>query len=109
MFPVIIDQPGPLPITVSGKWPSSNTIVVAVAGSGYTRSPNTMMGIKATLGDGTVVGSLSHFANPASTHLTFPTGFHAIQAGYLDFTLTLSASTDTVTDLNDHFVVSFLY
>lgn len=109
MYPVIIDQPGPLPITVTGKWPSSSMVVVAVSGSAYTGTPNTMMKITATLGDGTVVGSLTHFANPASTHLTFPTSFHAIQAKYSDFTLTLSASSDTTTDYNDQFTVAFIY
>lgn len=109
MNPVIIDQAGPLPITVTGQWPSSSTVVVAVSGSAYSGTANTMMGIEATLGDGTVVGSLTHFANPASTHLAFPTSFHAIQANYGEFTLTLSASSDTTTDYNDHFTVAFLY
>lgn len=109
MNPVIIDQAGPLPITVTGQWPSSDTVIVAVSGSAYANTANTMLAVKATFKDGTVVGSLTQYANQPGMHLSFPTGFHAVDGGYGEFTLTLSASGDTVTDFNDHFTVSLLY
>lgn len=106
--PVIIDQAGPLPISATVKWPSSNTVVVAVSGSAYTETPNTMMSMTVTIKD-TTVATLNHYANPSLTHLAFPTAFHAIAGGYGEFTITLNAGSGTITDVNDHFTVALLY
>ncbi|HEY0015941.1 MAG TPA: hypothetical protein VGC13_06465 [Longimicrobium sp.] len=108
-FPVIIDQAGPLPISTTVQWPSSNTVVIAVSGSAYAKTPGTMLNVKVNMA-GTWIGTIQMFANQATTHLAFPTGFTAVKGGYGQFTLTLSAADgNTLTDANDHFTVALLY
>jgi hypothetical protein len=107
--PVIINQPGPLPIKATIPWPSTNTVVVAVSGSAYTNAPNTLLRMDVLIG-GEKVGELKHFANPASTHLAFPTAFIAIQGAFGDTTVVLTPSNgNTNTDYNDTFTVALLY
>ena len=108
MNPVIIDQAGPLPISTTVQWPSSNTVVMAFSGSASVQTPKTMMRVNATIKDATVA-TLTHFANPASTHLAFATAFHAVNGEFGQFTLTLTAAAGTITDSNDHFTVTLLY
>lgn len=109
MSPVIINQAGPLPIKTTIPWPSSNTVVVAVSGSAYTQATNTVLAVDVTVG-GTEIGTLQQFANPAGTHLAFPTGFYAVNGAFGNVTVTLSAANGTtVTDYNDHFTVALLY
>jgi hypothetical protein len=109
MNPVIINQAGPLPITVTIPWPSSNTVVVAVSGSAFVNTPNTLMSMKLTNRDGVAIGVVRQAGNPAGTHLAFPTGFHAVNGVSGDETLTLGAGNGTITDFNDHFTVALLY
>jgi hypothetical protein len=108
MFPVIIDQAGPLPIKTSVKWPSSNTIVVAVSGSAYAQKPGTMLTVKLTIHDTTE--TIQVYANQASTHMALPTGFFARDGEYGQVDVTLSAADgNTFTDQNDHFQVALIY
>jgi hypothetical protein len=108
MFPVIIDQAGPLPIKTSVKWPSSNTVVVAVSGSAYAQKPGTMLTVKLTIHDTTE--TIQVYANQASTHMALPTGFFARDGEYGQVDVTLSAvDGNTVTDQNDHFQVALIY
>jgi len=108
-FPVIIDQAGPLPISTTVQWPSSNTVIIAVSGSAFAQTPSTMLRAKVHIA-GTWIGSVQIYANQATTHLAFPTGFIAVKGGYGEFTLTLTAADgNTLTDANDHFTVALLY
>jgi hypothetical protein len=108
-FPVIIDQAGPLPISTTVQWPSSNTVIVAVSGSAFTQRPGAILRVKMSIG-GTWVSSAQMCANQAGTHLTIPTSFYATKGVQGEFTLTLSAADgNTLTDANDHFTVALLY
>lgn len=108
-FPVIIDQAGPLPISTTVQWPSSNTVIVAVSGSAFTQRPGTILRVKMYIG-GTWVSSAQMCANQAGTHLTIPTSFYATKGIQGEFTLTLSAADgNTLTDANDRFTVALLY
>ncbi len=109
MFPVIINQAGPLPITVNVDWPSSGSVMVAVSGSAFTNNPNTTLAVKVTV-HSTTLGTVQHYANPAGTHLAFPTAFFAVngEIGPTTFTLT-AANATTITDQNDHFTVALIY
>lgn len=108
MFPVIIDQAGPLPIKATVQWPSTNTVILAVSGSAYAQNPGTMLRVRVNIKN-TWIGSIQVFANQASTHLTLPTGFLATNGEYGEFTLSLTADGGTVTDQNDRFTVALLY
>jgi len=108
MFPVIIDQAGPLPIKTTVKWPSSNTVVVAVSGSAYAQKPGTMLTVKLSINDTTE--TIQVYANQASTHMALPAGFFARNGEYGQFDVTLSAGDgNTFTDQNDHFQVALIY
>ena len=106
--PVIIDQAGPLPIKTTVKWPSTNTVVVAVSGSAYAQKPGTLLTVKLTIHNTTE--TIQVYANQASTHMALPTGFFAIDGEYGQFDITLSAGDgNTFTDQNDHFQVALIY
>ena len=108
-FPVIIDQAGPLPISTTVDWPSSNTVIIAVSGSAFAQKPNAMLRVKVYVA-GTWISSAQIYANQAATHLTLPTSFFATHGGQGEFTLTLSAADgNTQTDANDRFTVALLY
>lgn len=107
-FPVIIDQAGPLPISTDVKWPSSETVVVAVSGTAYAQAPGTMLRVRLYIRD-TWIGSIQLMANQASQHVTLPTGFILTTGEYGEFTVKLAADAGTVTDQNDRFTVALLY
>lgn len=108
-FPVILNQPGPLPISTTVRWPSSNKVIVAVSGSASAQKAGTMLRVKVYIA-GTWINSIQMYANQAATHLTIPTGLFATTGGEGEFTLTLSAiDGNTLTDANDHFTVALLY
>ena len=109
MFPVIINQAGPLPIKVTVDWPSSGAVMVAVSGSAWTQSPNTTLAVQVSV-HATTLGTMQQVANPAGTHLAFPTAFFSVngEIGSTTFTLT-AANATTVTDQNDHFTVALIY
>lgn len=108
-FPVIIDQAGPLPISTKVNWPSSNTVIVAVSGSAFAKTPGTILRVKMSIG-GTGVSIAQVCANQAATHLAIPTSFYATKGIPGEFTLTLSAADgNTLTDANDRFTVALLY
>lgn len=107
-FPVIIDQAGPLPIKTTIKWPSTNTVIMAVSGSAFTQKPATMLSVRISIKD--TWNTIRMFANQAGMHLAFPTGFFAVNGEFGDVTITLSAADgNTLTDQNDHFTVALLY
>lgn len=106
---VIHHQAGPLPITMKIDWPSNAPVVVAVSGSAWTPSPNTMLQVKVSI-HSTWVGSLQHFANPAGTHLAFPDGLFVVDGDFGETSITLTAGNGaTVTDPNDLFTVAVIY
>ena len=104
----IIDQAGPLPISKAVQWPSSNTVIVAVSCSAWAQQPNTPLAIRVSL-DATVLGTMQMYANQASTHTGFPTGFYAVNDEQGQVTVTLNPGTGTITDQNDHFTVTLIY
>jgi hypothetical protein len=107
---VIIDQPGPLPINTRIRWPSSNPVVMAVSGSAYGKTANSMLAVQVSVGLTNIV-TLSEFANPAGTHMAFPTAFPLVSNGVIgDAPLSITAATPaTLTDSNDRFTITLIY
>lgn len=104
----IIDQAGPLPINKAVQWPSSNTVMVAVSGSAWAQASNTPIAVRVSI-DATVIGTLQMYANQASTHIGFPTGFYAVKNEQGQVNVTLNPQAGTITDQNDHFTVTLIY
>jgi hypothetical protein len=106
---MVLRQPGPLPIKTSVKWPTSDSVVVAVSGSAWTKAANRTLAVNLTVGS-QQVGTLQLFANPTSTHLAFPSGFFESTQPLGDTPVTLTAgNADTVTDQNDIFTVTLIF
>ncbi len=108
MSPTIIDQAGPLPISKTVQWPSSNTVLVAVSASAWAQQPNTPLSVRVSL-DATAIGTLQMYANQPTTHVGFPTGFYAVKNQQGEVTVTLNAAAGTTTDQNDRFTVTLIY
>jgi hypothetical protein len=109
MSQVVINQAGPLPITMKLSWPSTETVLVAVSGSAWSQKPNSMMAVKLTI-HSTTIGTLQLFANAAGTHLAFPTAFFAVNGEFGETSIVLTAvDGNTLTDQNDHFTVALIY
>ena len=105
----VISQAGPLPIQAEITWPSSEPVVVAVSGSAWTKTPNSMLMVQVSVNE-KPIGVLQLFANPASTHLCLPAGFFVTQQPIADSVVSLTAGNGTTaTDGNDNFTVTLIF
>jgi len=99
-----INSTGQLPL--SGTFSSSGgTLLISVAGSGYTSAASTLIGMDIKL-DGTTIDSATLFANPALTHLAFVPATIKAGAGVGPHTISLVARPGTITDTTDYFRVT---
>jgi hypothetical protein len=105
----IIEQNGPLPIKVAPNIQSDAPAMVMVAGSVWSSSPASMVGVELFI-DGNLEAKAQIFANQASTHLavvpftfsyTFTIGQHTFELDKL--------TGPTMADQNDFFQVTLLY
>ena len=109
MSKVVIQKAGPLPISVNLPWPSTNTVLVAVSGSVWSKVPNAMVGMSVTI-HGEMAGKMQLYANDALMHVALPTGFYAVHGDFSSTTITLAAANPTtVGDSNDTFTVALIY
>lgn len=108
---VILNQKGPLPITVNFSAPGDSPYYLEVNGSVWTTTANSIIGIQVEL-DGQVLGTAQIFSNTASTHRAVVPGYFPIQLAYgKQHSLTLSAApgSATTSDYNDFFTVVIHY
>lgn len=108
---LILNKPGPLPITVNFNAPGDSPYYLEVNGSVWTSTANSMIGIQVQL-DGQVLGVVKIFSNTPSTHRACVPGYFPIQLAYgKEHTLILSAApgTPTTSDLNDNFTAVIHY
>jgi hypothetical protein len=109
----IIAQYGPLPIQVTADIETDGPTVVTVAGSVWTTTYGTMIGVTLLI-DGNPVAKAPIFSNGQNTHravipVSFPYTFTS--SGKVNqHTFTLEEMTpETTSDSNDYFSVSVLY
>lgn len=108
---VIVQQKGPLPITVNFNPPGDAPIYLEVSGSVWTATANNMIGIQVQL-DGQTLGVCQLFSNGANTHRAVVPGYFPIQLAYgKQHTLVLSVApgTTTTSDFNDFFTAVIHY
>jgi hypothetical protein len=105
---VIVSQVGPLPITATFAAPGDMPMYLEVNGSIWTQSVNTLIGIVVAL-DGKVVGKAQIFSNGNATHRAVVPADIKVQLSQGQHTLTLSADSSTVSDLNDRYVAVLQY
>lgn len=95
---------GPLPRTGSFivTEPAGATILLEVAGSGFSSAPG-LRSIEVRV-DGTLIGTLDQFFNQANVHQTFtPRTFNLQGLTVGPHTVTLTAGAGLNTDANDRF------
>lgn len=106
---VIIQQAGPLPITLNFQAPGDEPMILEVNGSVWTQSANTMIGIGIKL-DGNVVGAAQIYSNGTATHRAVVPAYVPIQLSQGQHTLSLYPNTaSTVSDFNDFFTAAIGY
>jgi hypothetical protein len=100
---VIVNQAGPLPITVNFNAPGDEPMYLEVNGSVWSQNPNNMIGIGIAL-DGQALGAAQVFSNGNTTHRAVVPAYIPIQLGQGQHTLSLSLNTAaTVSDYNDFY------
>lgn len=103
---VLINQVGPLPISVTFQAPADGPVSFFLSGSGWTANQDSWVWIALEL-DGVAVASTGVFANAATQHMAVVPVFATadLKAGQRTLKL-MAGNTTTVTDLNDFFHVS---
>lgn len=105
----VINQKGPLPITAAFEALSDAQALIMLSGSVWSNTSNESIGIQIAV-DGTVIGTASIFANPATTHMSVVPIVIPYTFGFSGHKVTLSAATgNTVGDQNDYYMVTILY
>jgi len=97
---VILSQAGPLPVAATFAAPGDMPMYLVVNGSAWTRSVNRLIGIVVGL-DGGVVGKAQIWPNGSATHRAVVPAYIKVQPGQGQHTLTLSADSNTVSDVNE--------
>ncbi|MDT4955968.1 MAG: hypothetical protein QOJ02_4106 [Acidobacteriota bacterium] len=99
---VIVAQVGPLPITTPFAAPGDAPMYLEVNGSVWTQSVDKLIGIVVAL-DGKVVGKAQIWSNGTATHRAVVPAYIKVQLTQGQHTLTLSADSNTISDLNDRY------
>jgi hypothetical protein len=100
---VIINQAGPLPITVSFNAPGNGPIYLEINGTVWSQQANQMIGIAVAL-DGHAVGKAQIFSNGTATHRAVVPANIPIQLTQGTHKLVLSPNNSaTVSDFNDFY------
>lgn len=105
---VIVAQAGPLPITTTFAAPGDAPMYLEVNGSVWTQSVNQLIGIVVEL-DGKVVGKAQIWSNGNATHRAVVPAYIKVKLTQGKHTLTLSADSHTVSDLNDRYTAVLQY
>jgi hypothetical protein len=104
----IINQVGPLPITVQFNAIGDFPMYLEVNGSVWTQTANVMIGIDIAI-DGQPVGTAHIFSNGPTTHRAVVPAYIQVKLAQGSHKLTLSASQNTVSDFNDFYTAVIHY
>jgi hypothetical protein len=106
---VIIQQKGPLPITVNFNAIGDSPMYLEVNGSVWSQNANNMIGIAIKL-DNKPVGVAQIFSNGTATHRAVVPAYIAIKLTQGGHTLSLSANNAaTLSDFNDFYTAVIHY
>jgi len=104
----IISAAGPLPLSHKFTPMADGPVAFIVTGTAWSTSAPGMIGIQVAL-NGLSIGATALFANQNSVHMTLPPVFlNAKIASSHPQEITITAMANTVTDLNDRFVVQLI-
>lgn len=106
---IIVNQAGPLPITVPFSSPSDAPMYLEVNGSVWAPSANNMIGIGIDL-DGQTIGAAQIFSNGNATHRAVVPAYIPIQLDQGQHTLSLYINNgETTSDYNDFYTAVIHY
>jgi hypothetical protein len=106
---VVIQQKGPLPITVHFNAPGDAPMYLEVTGSVWSQTANNMIGIAVKL-DNKPVGAAQIFSNGTATHRAVVPAYIPILLSHGQHTLSLTPnSAGTVSDFNDFYTAVIHY
>ena len=105
---VILQKQGALPITVNFNALSDAPVTLEVNGSVWTQTANQMIGIQVAI-DNQAVGKAQVFSNTASTHRPVVPTYIPLQLKFGQHSITLSALSGTVSDVNDFYAAVLHY
>ena len=107
---VVLDQPGPLPITKTFQYNAQGPGMVYVSGTAWTAQPAPMViGLEVFI-DGKSIATLQVMTNESESHKTLISAFFPIDLDYGSHEMLVYVfGASTVTDQNDMFNVSILY
>ena len=105
---VILQKQGALPMTVNFNALSDAPVTLEVNGSVWTQTANQMIGIQVAI-DGATVGKAQVFSNTASTHRPVVPVYIPLQLKFGQHSITLSALSGTVSDVNDFYAAVLHY
>lgn len=106
---MIIQQKGPLPITVNFNAIGDSPMYLEVNGSVWSQNANNMIGIAIKL-DNNPIGAAQIFSNGTATHRAVVPAYIPIKLKQGQHTLSLSANNAaTISDLNDFYTAVIHY
>lgn len=106
---LIIQQKGPLPITVNFNAIGDSPMYLEVNGSVWSQNANNMIGIAIKL-DNKPIGAAQIWSNGTATHRAVVPAYIPIKLTQGAHTLSLSANSGaTLSDLNDFFTAVIHY
>ena len=106
---IVIQQAGPLPVTVNFNAIGDMAMMLEVSGSVWSQAANNMIGIGIKL-DGNVIGAAQIFCNGTATHRAVVPAYIPIQLTQGQHTLSLYQNTPgTVSDFNDFYTAVINY
>ena len=105
---VIINQAGPLPISVGFSAPGDEPMYLEVNGSVWSQSTSEMLNIVVAV-DGNELGEAQIFSNGNTTHRAVVPAYFQVQLSEGQHSLTLVAGYNTVSDSNDLFTAVLHY
>lgn len=108
---VLLDAIGPLPQSVTFQAPADGSVMFVLTGTAYTQSGASITGIMLML-DGVQIGAAAMcYANTNNNHIAMRPSFVEFEnLTFGEHTLeVVISSSETVTDVNDHFQVTLFY
>lgn len=105
---LIFKQAGPLPISHTFSAPGDEPMYLEINGSAWSQTPDSFIGVAIEL-DGQAIGEMQLFSNGTATHRAMVPAYIEVQLDSGPHTLTLSAVSGTISDLNDLYTAVLHY
>ena len=108
LLQTVLSAVGPLPLTNTFQPKADGPVVLVITATAWTQHAPGKIGIEVSL-NGSAIGSVTLWANENAVHMTLPTLFlNPTITSNQPQKITISALSNTITDLNDTFVAQLI-